>query len=104
MSELTKVMCVDDNQDMANTTALLLRQAEFDARACHDAIEAIATAEQFRPDVCVIDLTMPGMAGDELATRLRQRPGVPPRCIALTGSWDISGQHKTHNAGFEQHL
>jgi two-component system, OmpR family, response regulator len=65
----------------------------------------MAIAEQFHPDVCIIDLTMPGMSGDELATRLRSREaGKPPRCIALTGSWDITSQHKTHNAGFEQHL
>jgi two-component system, OmpR family, response regulator len=103
MSKQMKVLCVDDNTDTANTTAMVLRAAGFDARACHGGIEGLAVAEEFRPDVCLIDLTMPGMAGDELATRLRQRAEVP-RLIALTGSWDISSQHKTHNAGFERHL
>jgi CheY-like chemotaxis protein len=105
MSERIKVLCVDDHEDSANSTAMVLRHAGFDARACHDGIEALAIAEIFRPDVCLIDLAMPGMSGEEVATRLKSREGVrPPRCIALTGSWDIASQHKTHNVGFEQHL
>jgi two-component system, OmpR family, response regulator len=104
MDKQIKVLCVDDNADSANTTAMLLRQAGFDALACHGGIEALAVAEQFRPDVCLIDLAMPDLAGDELATRLLSREGAPPRLIALTGHWDISSQHKTHNAGFERHL
>lgn len=98
-----KVLCVDDHKDTANTTAMVLRAAGLDARACYGAAEALTAAEQFRPDVCLIDLAMPDLPGDELAERLR-RQEPPPRLIALTGSWDISSQHRTHNAGFEQHL
>jgi CheY-like chemotaxis protein len=100
-----KVLCVDDHPETARCTAQLLEQAGCEVRICHDGPAALALAEQFDPDVCVLDLTMPGMQGDELATRLRQRAGVPPvRCIALTGHWDIGSQHRTHNVGFEQHL
>jgi two-component system, OmpR family, response regulator len=104
MDKQLKVLCVDDNADAANTTAMILRQAGFNALACHGGIEAVAVAEEFRPDVCLIDLAMPDMAGDELAARLAKREGAPPRLIALTGHWDITSQHKTHNAGFERHL
>jgi two-component system, OmpR family, response regulator len=104
MNAPLKVLCVDDHKDTANTTAMLLRAAGFDVRACYGAIEALAEAEQFRPDVCLIDLALPDLPGEELATRLCQREGPPPRLIALTGSWDIGAQHRTHNAGFEQHL
>jgi CheY-like chemotaxis protein len=58
-------------------------------------------AKHFHPDVCVLDLRMPGMDGDELASRLMAKSeGWPMRFIALTGHWDIASQHKTHNAGF----
>src|SRR5438445_12273981 len=99
MNTPMKVLCVDDNKDAADSTAVLLRQAGFDARACLSGAEALAEAESFHPDVCLIDLKMPGMSGEDLAARLRERPGEPPRCIALTGSWDIDTQHRTHNLG-----
>jgi two-component system, OmpR family, response regulator len=104
MGSPLKVLCVDDNPDTANTTALVLRAAGFDVKACHGGIEALALADGFRPDVCVIDLGMPGMPGDELAARLLTQHSRAPRCLALTGRWDIASQHKTHNAGFECHL
>jgi CheY-like chemotaxis protein len=105
MSTQIKVLCVDDNKDTANSTAVLLRDAGFEARACHNGPEALTVAETFRPDVCLIDLAMPGMPGDELAERLREQAGPQPlRCIALTGSWDVASRHRTHNARFEEHL
>jgi len=105
MNTPIKVLCVDDNEDVAYSAAILLELAGFDARACHSGPEALSLAEEFRPDVCLIDVSMPGMTGDELAIRLRERAvGQPPRFIALTGLWDINTQHRTHNAGFEEHL
>lgn len=105
MNEQLKVLCVDDNQDAANSTAWVLHCAGFEAKACHSGHEALSLADDFCPDVCLIDLTMPGMGGEELVTRLRERfVDCSPRFIALTGSWDIDSQHRTHNAGFEAHL
>jgi len=105
MNEQLKVLCVDDNEDAANSTAWVLQEAGFEARACHSGHEALSLADDFCPDVCLIDLTMPGMGCEELADRLRERfEACAPRFIALTGSWDINSQHRTHNAGFEAHL
>jgi CheY-like chemotaxis protein len=96
---------VDDYHDVARSTAMMLEEAGFEAKACRSGPEALSVAELFHPDVCLIDLTMPEMDGVELATRLQEASGGHPvRCIALTGSWDITSQHKTHNAGFEQHI
>jgi CheY-like chemotaxis protein len=103
MSAQLKVLCVDDNAAAAGAVAQLLADAGCDVQVCHGGPEALALAEGFRPDVCVIDLSMPGMDGDELAVRLQERAG-PVRCIALTGHWDITSQHRTSNAGFAEHL
>jgi CheY-like chemotaxis protein len=100
-----KVLCVDDNPDTASFAGLLLEGAGYDVRVCHDGAGALALAQTFRPDVCVLDLRMPGMDGDELAGRLiAQADGRPARFIALTGHWDVASQHQTHNTGLEGHL
>ena len=104
MTTRLKVLCVDDNRDTARSVGELLAQFGCDARACFDGEAALAEAASFRPDVCVLDLTMPGMGGIELANQLRARAAYPLRLIALTGEWDITSSHRTHNAGFERHL
>jgi two-component system, OmpR family, response regulator len=101
---MMKVLCIDDHEDAAATTAQLLRVEGFEALACLSPEQALRDVAAFAPDVCVIDLKMPGMAGDVLAEKLREAVGRPLRCIALTGSWDIDSQHRTNNAGFEAHL
>jgi two-component system OmpR family response regulator len=105
MNAPLKVLCVDDNPDAADTTAAVLELAGCDTRSCHDANTALGVAEAFGPDVCVLDLTMPGMDGAHLAMHLREWVvGKDVRLIALTGRWDIDAHHLTRNAGFDEHL
>jgi CheY-like chemotaxis protein len=105
MSNPLRVLCVDDNRQAAGSISEVLTMAGCDVRVCLDGETALTVAEEFHPDVCVLDIHMPKMDGNELATRLRERTHQPTlRCIALTGLWDIDTQHKTHNAGFEGHL
>ena len=100
-----KVLVVDDNQDAAWSAAMILDLAGCETRTCLDGPTALAAARDFHPDVCVLDLTMPGMDGTELARELsRQQADRPPRLIALTGRWDVTASHQTRNAGFERHL
>ena len=81
----TRALCIDDNPDIADTEAMLLSLVGFDARALYGGRDAIALAETFRPSVCLIDKNMPGMDGDELAARLRDRAdGRPLLLIAVT--------------------
>jgi CheY-like chemotaxis protein len=105
MTAPLKVLCVDDNPDAALMTAEMLRLAGCDVRTCTDGTTALTVAEEFGPDVCVIDLTMPGMDGAHLAKHLREWVlGKEVRLIALTGRWDVDAQHLTHNVGFDDHL
>ena len=63
-------------------------------------------AQEFRPDVCLIDRIMPGMDGQELAHRLREQAQgrTPYAALPWTGCWDIDSHHQTHNSEFEEHL
>ena len=106
MGERLKVLCVDDDPGAAAAAALVLRRAGCEVRVCHGGPVALAAAaELFRPDVCVLDLAMPGMPGDELARRLLGRTnGRPVRLVALTGLWDDEARRRTRDAGFAEHL
>ena len=70
-SEPARVLIVDDNEQMLDRTSSIL-SSDFTvvgiAKDGPSAIEAVAT---LRPDVIVLDISMPGMTGLEVATRLR---------------------------------
>jgi len=103
---VVRVLCVDDNQDLADTTAYLLGMCGYEARACYNGPAALAAVDGgFIPDVCLIDLTMPGMDGDELAPRLRARlPGRNPLLVAMTAMATEGAMRRTLDAGFDHHF
>jgi DNA-binding response OmpR family regulator len=100
-----RVLCVDDNHDIADTLGVLLDLVGFEARVCYDGVSALIAAEEFRPDAAIIDLMMPGMDGVELGRRLRARPwaaGLP--LVAVTALGDEEARRRTTEAGFDLHL
>ena len=55
--------------------------------------------------MCLIDLNMPGMSGDELAIRLREQEGGPPPVLmAVTARSDEESRLRIRNAGLSPHL
>ncbi|WP_439625589.1 response regulator [Gemmata sp.] len=102
---ILKVLCVDDNRDTADSLAVLLQIAGFEAIACYDGVSALEAAAKFHPDVCVLDLNMPGMNGDELGRRVRAGEGnADTTLVALTGLPEDEARERTAAAGFDLHL
>jgi CheY-like chemotaxis protein len=100
-----RVLCVDDNRDAADSTALLLNVVGFEARACYDASSALTLNETFRPGACLLDLNMPGMDGVELAKLLRSGLGWRPvLLVAVTAMSDDQTRARTAASEFDLHL
>jgi CheY-like chemotaxis protein len=71
----------------------------------YDPRSALAIAREFRPDVAILDIGLPGMDGYQLAAALReQRPEASIRMIALTGYGQPSDLSRSEAAGFAVHL
>jgi two-component system OmpR family response regulator len=100
-----RVLCVDDNKDAADSLATLLRLTGFVTEMCHDAAAALALTERFRPEAYVLDVSMPGMDGCELARVLRSgADGTGLLLVAVTALGDGAAQERTAAAGFDLHL
>ena len=100
-----RVLCVDDNRDTADSLAVLFQIAGFEAEARYDGESALAAAEWFRPDVCVLDLNLPGLPGDEVGRQIRAAAGgAGPVLVALTGLPEDEARERTAEAGFELYL
>jgi CheY-like chemotaxis protein len=83
-----RVLVADDEQVIANTLAIILNQAGFDARAVFSGEKAVEAIETFQPDMLISDVIMTGMTGIEAAIITRSRL---PSCKILL----FSGQAAT---------
>ena len=99
-----RVLCVDDNQDSADSMAMLLDMLGCEVEMCYGGPAALALAEAFRPDVCLLDVHMPGMDGCELARKLRERAGGSVLLVAVTALSTADARTRTAAAGFDHHL
>jgi CheY-like chemotaxis protein len=100
-----RVLCVDDNRDAADALAALLDLLGHHTRACYDGPAALAVADEFHPDACLLDLLMPGMDGVELAGLLQARADRQPfLVVATTALGSLEDRTRTALAGFHYHL
>ena len=78
------VLLADDEGMIRSALAALLRlEDDIEVVAeCADGVAALAEATRLQPDVCLLDLEMPGLDGVEVAERLRRT--VATRCIVVT--------------------
>jgi CheY-like chemotaxis protein len=89
-SRAAAVLVVDDGEDVRELVARVLRNAGFVVRTAVNGLEGLLTAYEMRPDVIVMDLTMPVLDGLE-ATRLIKSAHATreSRVIAYTGNGSI---------------
>ena len=100
-----RVLVVDDNRDGAATLALMLKLLGYEVSVAHDAAQAIASAEQWRPEVILMDIGLPHMNGLD-ATReiLKTAWGCQMSIVALTGWGQESDREQSKQAGCKGHL
>ncbi len=102
---LRKVLVADDNPDSAATLMELLTVLGHHVRAAHDGLEAVEIAADFRPDVILLDISMPRLDGYEACRRIRRQPwGARPLIAAMTGLGQEEDRRRSSEAGFDRHL
>jgi two-component system, OmpR family, response regulator len=81
-----RILIVEDHDDNARMLKVLLKTEGHEAGIVHDGPAAIAAANLQKPDVVLLDLSLPGMSGIEVAAELRRDP-ERSRCVlvAVTG-------------------
>ena len=96
---------MDDNRDAALSLSLLLKLQGNVTRTAHDGLEAVAVAEEFRPDVVLLDIGLPKLNGYDAVRRIREQPwGRQMLVVALTGWGNDEDRRKSREAGFDAHL
>jgi signal transduction histidine kinase/CheY-like chemotaxis protein len=100
-----KVLIVDDNVDAAEMLAHALGLNGHHTWIAHDGPDALRKAVAAQPAAAFLDIGLPVMDGYELATRLRETPGLERiRLVAVTGYGQESDRQRSAAAGFHHHL
>lgn len=99
-----RVLVVDDNLDGCTMLAAFLSLKGHAVATATSGPAAIATATEWRPDVVLLDIGLPGLSGYGVAERLNHAAGVRPFLVALTGYGQPQDIAKARQSGFDLHL
>ena len=100
-----RVLVADDNEDLVESLAVLLRITGNEVATARNGAEAVETAERFLPDLVLLDIGMPTLDGYAACRRIREQPwGQAMEIVALSGWGHDDDRRRSREAGFDQHL
>jgi PAS domain S-box-containing protein len=100
-----RIVVVDDNEDAANSLAMMLQLEGHEVFTAYSASGALDAVERLKPEVVFLDIGLPTMDGHEVARRLRAQYGSAcPYLIALTGYGQPEDRARALTVGFAAHL
>ena len=100
-----RILVVDDNSDVADSLAMLLRLEGHEVEIAYSAPGTFEAVQRMRPEAVFLDIGLPQMDGYEIARRLRADPAAKRvHLIALTGYGQEHDRERAREAGFGAHL
>lgn len=100
-----RILVVDDNRDSAETLSMLLELMGNEITVAYDGEQALALANEIKPDVMLLDIGLPKIDGYDVARRIRQEPwGSNPILVAITGWGQTEDKDLSRESGFDHHL
>ena len=101
----TRLLIVDDNADARETLADLLQVLGYEVRCAGDAPSAMAVLDDYRPQLALLDIGLPGEDGYSLARRMRADGRMAQaKLVALSGYSSDTDRAKGSGGHFDQHL
>ena len=99
-----RILVVDDNQDAADSLAMLLGVRGAEVRIAYDGSQALEVERDFQPDVVLLDIGLPALSGYDVAHRIREKRGESVFIIAITGWGQEKDLRRAEEAGIDQHF
>lgn len=100
-----RIVIADDHADIADLLAELIASFGYQVHTCYDGLQAQRAIGEFRPHSALLDISMPGISGCQVARWVRsQADGARIRLIALTGHGDGDDRDSMKRAGFDEVL
>jgi two-component system, OmpR family, response regulator MprA len=97
-----RVLVIEDDEAIADVLRRTLRQEGHEVRSSGDGIDGLRAAEEFVPDLVILDLGLPGLDGVEVCRRLRAESDVP--ILILTARTDLDHRVEGLDSGADDYL
>lgn len=101
---MATILVVEDHEDSRLVLKLWLEIVGHNVATAPDGPSALAMAEAHPPAVAIIDISLPGLTGWDVARRLRETYGRRIGLIALTSLQTPADRARSAQAGFDVHL
>jgi DNA-binding response OmpR family regulator len=80
---MTKIMVVDDEQDLREMIELMLHKEGFEIKTAENGLDLLNKIDDFQPDIITLDVMMPGLTTKEILDKLEEKK-TKPKIILLT--------------------
>ncbi len=100
-----RILLVDDNRDSVELMRTLLDRLGHQTHTAFDGPGAVKACREFRPEIVLLDIGLPGLTGYEVASQMRALPGceqIP--IIAISGYAREADRARALHAGFSDHI
>jgi CheY-like chemotaxis protein len=101
-----RVLVVEDNVDSADSMSILLRLYGHEVAVARTGPAALEMAAEFRPNLVLLDIGLPGMDGHEVAWRLRANPNLTGMTLCALTGYTPTEADRSHPqpTGFDHHF
>ena len=97
-----RILVVDDDEKICQILTLYLKSKGYDVSACKNGAHAISAFEEFKPDLILLDVMLPGMDGWSILEKLRRISNVP--VIMLTAKGDVPDRIQGLDCGADDYI
>jgi PAS domain S-box-containing protein len=100
-----RLLLVDDDHEVVQSLVRLARSLGHDVRVAFGGDVALQVAEQFQPQIILMDVSLPGLSGYDTARTIRSRPWAEGLIlVAMTGQAREADRRRALEAGFDRHI
>ena len=100
-----QVLVVEDMRALRTIMARLLEKLGHRVKVAEDGLSALESIIEVTPEVVFSDISMPGMTGYDLATRIRKQPNLANTyLVAMSGYGQLSDRKQSRDSGFNEHM
>src|SRR5262245_57868406 len=101
-----KILLVDDDPAVRRIVSEILRLEGYEIREAAEGAESLKAVPEFRPDLVLLDVELPGLDGMEICKRLKQQPATAGLSVALISgrAMDLGDKAAGFAAGADEYF